>query len=94
MGVLQERFGSQVLVVVLSVKSPKQEVHSVGLVLEHSLHGGLHLTTQVLLTGLNAGLHSMQVPLEHVRQLVGHALHEVMVLLVRTGSNPLPHLSH
>ena len=71
-----------------------QDVHLVGSVIEHSLHGNLQSGAQVLLTNLKDNLHSKQTPAEHVLQLSGHALHEVMTLLVRTGSNPLMHFSH
>lgn len=70
-----------------------QEVQAVGSA-PHSLHGNLHCATQTLFTNLKEFLHSVQTPAEHIRQLIGHGLHEVIVPLVKTGSNPIAHLSH
>ena len=90
MPVLQARSGLQVWP--LRVKPPIQEVHTAGSVSEHSLHGSLQFAIHVLLTNLKDVLHSKQTPAEHVLQFSGHGLHEVMILLVKTGSNPLLHL--
>ena len=60
----------------------------------HSLHGKLHRATQALLTNLKEFLHYTQTPEAQVLQLTGHGRHDVIVVLVKTGSNPTAHLSH
>lgn len=77
----------------LKVNCSIQEVQAFGSA-PHSLHGNAHRGAQTLLTNLKEFLHSIQTPEAHVRQLTGHGLHDVIVPLVKTGSNPTAHLSH
>jgi hypothetical protein len=59
---LHERSGLQTPLAGSRAYPPMHEVQLSAFVYEHSLHGSLHCSVQLLLTNLNPGLHSLHVP--------------------------------